>query len=59
MNGKIQSVPKSKNGFLTRVKVKETSISESVHYERETQIASNGLSSHTDYGLRICHYKLK
>lgn len=54
MNGKIRSVPKSKNGFFSAVKVKETSISESVHYESE----SCGLDSQCD-GLRICHYKLK
>ena len=58
MNGKVKPVPKSKNGFLTRLKVKETSISESVHYERETRSESHGLSSHTE-GLRVCHYKLK
>ena len=54
MNGKIRSVPKSKNGFFSAVKVKETSISESVHYESE----SYGLDSQCD-GLRVCHYKLK
>ena len=55
MNGKIRGLPKSKNGFFSTVKVKETSITETnVHYESETR----GLDSECD-GLHVCHYKLK
>ena len=55
MNDKLRGAPKNKNGFLSTVKVKETSITESnVHYESE----SRGFDSQCD-GLHVCHYKLK